>query len=150
MVAENLHHLRSTHAHRVRLPCRERAETIASLDRHLPQQRKPWVLAGSLYIDIDDEQTGYLFSDWDPDDVTALEAALGHHPTWAVQIDISGRIDGTAEVHQLVTLLLEHGGVATDDYSDRPWTLQEIESGAEFDGLRFFDFRTYHELYHKR
>jgi hypothetical protein len=36
-----------------------------------------------------------------------------------VAIDISGRI----EVHQLVELLLERGGVATDDYSARPWTL---------------------------
>ncbi|MFF5019425.1 hypothetical protein [Streptomyces sp. NPDC001165] len=41
-------------------------------------------------------------------------------------------------------LLLEHGGVATDDYSAHPWTLQEIKSGAVNDGLRFFDFRTYH------
>ncbi|MET7653986.1 MULTISPECIES: hypothetical protein [unclassified Streptomyces] len=84
-------------------PAGERAETVASLDRHLPQQRWPWVLAGSL--DIDAEQTGYLFSDWDSDDVAAVEAALGHHPTMAVQIDISGRIDGTAEVRQLFTLL---------------------------------------------
>lgn len=44
-----------------------------------------------------DEQTGYLFSDGDPEDVAVLEAAVGHHPTWAVQIDISGRIDGTAD-----------------------------------------------------
>ncbi|MEV0040408.1 hypothetical protein [Streptomyces sp. NPDC050804] len=127
-------------------PAGERGETVASLDRHLPQQRDPWTLGGNLYIEIDDEQTGYLFSDWDPDDVVVLEAALGHHPTWAVQIDISGRIDGTAEVRQLVALLLEHGGVAIDDYSAHPWTLQEIESGVVNAGLRFFDFRAYHEL----
>ncbi|MFE4175725.1 hypothetical protein ACFRR7_27410 [Streptomyces sp. NPDC056909] len=127
-------------------PAGERGETVASLDRHLPQQRDPWTLGGNLYIEIDDEQTGYLFSDWDPDDVVILEAALGHHPTWAVQIDISGRIDGTAEVRQLVALLLEHGGVAIDDYSAHPWTLQEIDSGVVNAGLRFFDFRAYHEL----
>lgn len=98
-------------------PGGERAETVASLDRHLPEQRDPWTLDGNLYIDIDDEQTGYLFSDWDPEDVAILEAAVGHHPTWAVQIDISGRIDGTAEVHRMIALLLEHGGVATDDYT---------------------------------
>ncbi|MER5184495.1 hypothetical protein ABT009_40320 [Streptomyces sp. NPDC002896] len=103
-------------------------------------------VGGNLYIEIDDEQTGCLFSEWDPDDVAVLDAAVGHHPTWPVQIDISGRIDGTAEVHQLVELLLEHGGVATDDYLARPWTLQEIKSGAANDGLRFFDFRAYHEL----
>ncbi|WP_329349527.1 hypothetical protein OG226_18800 [Streptomyces sp. NBC_01261] len=36
-----------------------------------------------------------------------------------LDIDISGRIDGTAEVHRLIVLLLERGGVATDDYSAR-------------------------------
>ncbi|KUJ56905.1 hypothetical protein ADL25_04885 [Streptomyces sp. NRRL F-5122] len=127
-------------------PAGERAETVASLDRHLPEQRDPWTVEGNLYIEIDDEQAGYLFSDWDPDDMAALEAAVGHHPTWAVQIDISGRIDGTTEVRQLVELLLQHGGVVTDDYSAHPWTLQEIKSGAVNDGLRFFDFRAYHEL----
>lgn len=128
-------------------PAGERAETTASLDQHLPQQRDPWSLEGNLDIDIADEQTGHLFSDWEPDDVAVLEGTLGHRPTWAVQIDISGRIDGTAEVHQLVAGLLEHGGVATDDYSAHPWTLQEIQSGTVIDGLRFFDFRTYHKLH---
>jgi hypothetical protein len=90
---------------------------------------------------------GHLFADWEPDDVAVLEAVVGHRPTWAVQVDISGRIDGTAEVHQLVALLLERGGVAIDDYSGHPWTLQEIESGAVIDGLRFFDFLAYHELH---
>ncbi|WP_371657352.1 hypothetical protein [Streptomyces sp. NBC_00280] len=71
-------------------PAGERAETVASLDRHLPEQSDPWTVEDNLYIEIDDEQTGYLFSDWDPDDVEALEAADGHRPTWAVQIDISG------------------------------------------------------------
>lgn len=126
-------------------PTGERDQTIASLDRHLPQQREPWTLDGNLYIDIDDEETGCLFSDWDPEDMAILEAAVGHHPGWAVQIDISGRIDGTAEVHHLVAMLLEHGGVAMDDYTDRPWTLPEILSGAVIDGLRFFDFRGYHK-----
>ncbi|MGW2050310.1 hypothetical protein ACWCPF_34825 [Streptomyces sp. NPDC001858] len=36
-------------------PTGERAETVASLDRHLPGQRDPWTLDGDLYIDIDDE-----------------------------------------------------------------------------------------------
>ncbi|MEU6284261.1 hypothetical protein [Streptomyces sp. NPDC047028] len=126
-------------------PTVERAETVASLDRHLPQHRHPWTLDGNLYIDTDDEQTGRLFSDWDPEDVAVIEAAIGHRPTWAVRIDISGRIDGTAEVHQMIALLLEQGGVATDDYTSRPWTLHEILSGAAIDGLRFFDFRGHRE-----
>ncbi|MFF4315673.1 hypothetical protein [Streptomyces sp. NPDC001507] len=31
-----------------------------------------------------------------------------------MQIDVSGLIDGTAEVHQMIALPLQHGGVATD------------------------------------
>ncbi|MGI5440036.1 hypothetical protein ACQEV4_22425 [Streptomyces shenzhenensis] len=127
-------------------PAGERAETVASLDRHLPEQRDPWTVEGNLYIEIDDEETDYLFSDWAPDDVVALEAAVGRRPTWAVQIDVSGRIDGTTEVHQLVELLLQPGGVATDDCSAHAWTLQEIKTGAVNDGLRFFDFRAHHAL----
>ncbi|KQX65430.1 hypothetical protein ASD48_20495 [Streptomyces sp. Root1310] len=57
-----------------------------------------------------------------------------------MRIDIYGRIDGTAEVHQMITLLLEHGGVATDDYTPHPWTLPEILSGTVIDGLRFSTF----------
>ncbi|MHB9847683.1 hypothetical protein ACSYGO_00355 [Streptomyces krungchingensis] len=46
----------------------------------------------------------------------------------------------------MISLLLEHGGVATDDYTAHPWTLPEILSEAVIDGLRFFDFRGHHEL----
>ncbi|MFJ3086729.1 hypothetical protein [Streptomyces sp. NPDC086838] len=67
-----------------------------------------------------DSYTHRALSTWDPEDVAILEAAVGHHPTWAVQIDISGRIDGTADVHRMIALLLEHGGVATDDYPPTP------------------------------
>ncbi|MFF7153765.1 hypothetical protein [Streptomyces sp. NPDC008139] len=62
-------------------PAGERAETIATLDQHLNQQRHPWTLDGNLYVDIDDEQNGCLFSDWEPDDVTVLDAAVGFHAT---------------------------------------------------------------------
>ncbi|RCV51638.1 hypothetical protein [Marinitenerispora sediminis] len=78
--------------------------------------------------------------------MAVLEAALGYRPTWAVQIDVSWRIDGAAEVRHLVALLLAAGGVALDDCSAHPWTPQEIASGAVNDGLRFFDSRTYREL----
>ncbi|MFF2997001.1 hypothetical protein ACFVTC_20970 [Streptomyces sp. NPDC057950] len=46
----------------------------------------------------------------------------------------------------MIAVLLEHGGVAADDYTARPWTLPEILSGTVLDGLLFFDFRGYHEL----
>ena|GEM_PF-3331988 len=128
-------------------PAGAREETVATLDRHLPDQRHPWTMGGNLYVEIDDEGEGQLFSDWDPDDVASLEAALGSHPTWAVRIDVSGRIDGTLEVRKVVALMLKRGGVALDDYSSHAWTLVEITSGAVVGGLRFFDFRAYDELH---
>ncbi|PJE96941.1 hypothetical protein CUT44_15415 [Streptomyces carminius] len=130
-------------------PVAERADTAACLDRHLAGGGGSWTFAEGLYVVIDDEETGCLFRDWAPEEVALLEAALGYHPTWAVQVDVSGRIDGTAEVRRLAALLLRQGGVAFDDYSEHAWTLREIESDALFEGLRFFDFRTYHER-HRR
>ncbi|MFC5185961.1 hypothetical protein [Actinomadura harenae] len=127
-------------------PVGERADTVSLLDRHFPEQRYPWLMDRALYVDIDDERDGHLFSDWPPEEVTVLDAALGHHPAWAVQIGVPGRVEGTTELHHLAELLLAHGGVAMDNYSDHPWTLEEIRSGAVKDGLHFFDFRTFHEL----
>ncbi|MES0837790.1 MULTISPECIES: hypothetical protein [Nocardiopsidaceae] len=119
-------------------PPGERSVTAALLDRSVPGQREPWILDGVLYIDIDDEETGFLFSDWDPEDVAGLATAVGHRPAWAVQIDVSGRVYGIAEVHRAVALLLANGGVTVDDHSAHPWTLREIVSGAVVEGRRFF------------
>jgi hypothetical protein len=129
-------------------PAMERDEAAALLDLHLPRYADQWTLDGNLYIEIEDERNGYLFRDWEPEDVAVLEAAAGRRPAWAVSIDISGRIPGTAEACRVAGWLLERGGFAVDDYSAHPWTLQEIESGAVVDGLRFFDYLTYHERHH--
>lgn len=131
-------------------PARDRADTVASLDRHLVGVDGSWTFAERVYLVIDDEETGCLFRDWEPDEVALLEAALGYRPTWAVRADVSGRIDGTAEVRHLATLLLRQGGVAFDDYSEHAWTLGEIESGTAIEGLRFFDFRAYHERHRQQ
>ncbi|MBW6435628.1 hypothetical protein KZ829_17955 [Actinoplanes hulinensis] len=114
-------------------PAGERADTVALLAGH----------HNGLYISIEDEGDGTLYVDWNQDELAALEKAVGHRPGWAVQIDISGRIDGTAEVHDLLDVLLADGGVAFDDYTTHAWTLAEIQDGTTVDGLRFFDFRTY-------
>ncbi|SHJ35420.1 hypothetical protein SAMN05421803_105217 [Nocardiopsis flavescens] len=116
-------------------------ETVGTLDRHLPGRRLPWVMEGCLYIELEVEGTDHLFTDWEPGAVAALDAALGYHPSWGLQVDVSGRVDGTAEVHRMAALLLRGGGVAVDDYSDHPWTPREIADGAVVGGLRFFDFR---------
>ncbi|WP_306366350.1 hypothetical protein [Nocardiopsis sp. CC223A] len=128
-------------------PATGRDETIAMPDRRLPAQRDPWIMEDALHIDIDDEPTGYLFRGWDPEDVAVLDAALGYHPARALQVNVTGRVDGTAELHRLAALLLEHGGAAYDDHSRHAWTLREIEEGTVIDGLRFFDFRTHYERF---
>lgn len=62
-----------------------------------------------------------------------------------VIVDISGRVDGTAEATSLCTgLLRRFGGVALDDYSDHLWTLDELLSGATFRGHHFFDTAGWH------
>lgn len=43
---------------------------------------------------------------------------MGALPSWAVQIDVSGRVDGHVEVMSLLLVLLGSGGVAVDDYTD--------------------------------
>jgi hypothetical protein len=64
-------------------PTGERAETIALLDRHFPQQRHPWVMNGALYIEIDDQRSGSLYSDWELEAVAALVAVTGELPARA-------------------------------------------------------------------
>jgi hypothetical protein len=124
-------------------PSGEMAAATATLDRLFDGQAGDWT-DGKLYINLENERDGLLFTDWEPDDVRRLEAALGSRPSWAVQVDISGRIDGTAEIRDLVSCLLQDGGVAVDDYSDHCWTLCEIETDLKVDGLGFFDFRTHY------
>ncbi|MFD0598408.1 hypothetical protein ACFQZ4_44055 [Catellatospora coxensis] len=125
-------------------PAGERAETVATLDRHLLRGGDDWVLEGKLWIGfVTGRDFGGIFWDRGPDDVALVEAAVGSLPGWGLQIDVSGRIDGAAEVGYAVAMLLERGGVAVDDYSAHPWTLPEIESGTVVDGLRFFDHRAW-------
>ncbi|MEU0490374.1 hypothetical protein ABZ249_14200 [Nocardiopsis sp. NPDC006139] len=118
-----------------------REETAALLDRHLPRSGGTWVMPDVLYAHIDDEPAGLLFRDWEPEEVARIDAALGRHPDWALQVDVSRRVEGAAELLPLLALLLEHGGVAADDHSPHAWTLREIEDGTVVDGLRFFGSR---------
>lgn len=74
------------------------------------------------------------------DDVVTLERAVGAVPSWAVIADVSGRVPGDTEVRSLLRAVLAEGGVAVDDYSSHPWTLDEVEAGWLLaEGRRFFD-----------
>lgn len=126
-------------------PAQTLAVTTELLSQMMPGEDRYWT-DGNLFVDLDDEQNGNLFTDWEPDDVRLVDTALGYHPTWALQVNISGRIDGTSEIRAFAAQVLNHGGIAVDDYTTHCWTLQEIESNLTVDGLAFFDFRTHYEL----
>lgn len=117
------------------------AVTTALLDATMPGADGFWT-DEKLQVELDSEDRRLgLFSDWEPGDVHRVEEALGYHPTWALQVNVSGRIDGTDEIRTFAAQFLKTGGVAVDDYSNHCWTLQEIESDLKIDGLGFFDFR---------
>ncbi|MER7443866.1 hypothetical protein [Micromonospora avicenniae] len=125
-------------------PAMEQAAVVALLDRLSPGQRHPWLMDGCLYGNLTSEDE-YLYLDWEPEAVQGLSRACGRRPSWVLQVDVSGRVDGTVEVRRLTLALLTQGGIAMDDYSDHPWTADEIARDVVVDGLRFFDFRTHHE-----
>ncbi|MFC0552705.1 hypothetical protein ACFFHJ_17605 [Planotetraspora thailandica] len=62
-----------------------------------------------------------------------------------LEVEVSGRVDGTAEVRHLTLALLAQGGIAMDDYSDHLWTAEEVADDRAVDGLHFFGFRTHRE-----
>jgi hypothetical protein len=70
-----------------------------------------------------------------------LAAAGGRTPTVQILADVSGRVPGDAEVLHIVECTLSiYDGFAFDDYTRHAWTLQDIRSKAEFEGLGFFDY----------
>ncbi|MGC5021317.1 hypothetical protein [Micromonospora sp. DT47] len=125
-------------------PSIEQAAVVALLDHLSLGQRHPWLVDGCLYVELTTEDD-CLYRDWEPEAVRGLSRACGQRPSWAFQIDVSGRVDGTAEVRRLTLTLLAQGGIAMDDYSDHPWTAEEIANDVAVDGLCFFDFRTHYE-----
>ena len=94
---------------------------------------------GVLYVRTRTQESG-LYGDWLYDDVVALERAFGAVPSWAVIAVVSGRVPGDTEVRALLRAVLVGGGVAVDDYSSHPWTLDEVEAGrSPVERRRFFD-----------
>ncbi|MEV4299409.1 hypothetical protein [Microbispora rosea] len=122
----------------------EQVAVAALLDELSPGQRHPWLVDGCLFVWLTTEGE-CLYLDWESQAVRSLTRACGHRPGWALQVDVSSRVDGTAEVRSLTLALLAQGGIAMDDYSDHPWTANEIANDAAVEGLRFFDFKTYYE-----
>ena len=92
------------------------------------------------------EQTMELAREFEPPDWAALVRTLGRPPLAIVVADVSGQVDGTAEVKSLIEALLgAFSGVAQDDYTEHCWTLEEIRRGDSFEGHPFFDTNGWYE-----
>jgi hypothetical protein len=96
-----------------------------------------WVFEEVLWI-YPRSETGELWLDWTSEAMDQLESNIGPLPAWGLQIDISSRVDGHREVLTVLNVLLERGGHAVDDYSDHPWTLDEINTDAARHDARTF------------
>jgi hypothetical protein len=106
--------------------------------RELPDQLGfEWLVDECLYVRIGTASES-LYADWDTGDLMALTSATGGLPSWALIVDVSGRIPGFDEVARFLRAVMGTSGYAMDDYSNRVWTLAEIMD-AEFSehGRRF-------------
>ncbi|MEV7550926.1 hypothetical protein AB0N89_15000 [Amycolatopsis sp. NPDC089917] len=121
-------------------PRLDQAGIVAALDALSPSQNEPWLVEDVLYCWLKSEDD-HLYQGWEQEADEHLIPAIGHRPDWAIEIEVSGRVEGTGQLRRLVLTLLEHGGVVTDDFSDHAWTASEIRSHARYEGLTFFDFR---------
>ena len=64
----------------------------------------------------------------------------------AVGADVSGRVGGEAKVRGFIErMLTAFDGFALDDYTDLPWSLEEIRGGVAKKGHRFFDYAGWYE-----
>jgi hypothetical protein len=106
--------------------------------RDLPAVGTEWVVGGALYIVVRTEAQG-LYLDWEDDDVEAISSSMGGRPSWALVVDVSGRIPGHEEVRHFLAAVIGTGGFAVDDYSNHTWTSAEIAANTAIgDGRRFF------------
>lgn len=120
------------------------AELIPALDDAYPHQQGPqWI------CEIDGDACLYIgfyrdhAAEFEPHHLDALLGAFGGRMPVSLFADVSGRWPGDEQVRDFIhTFLTLFAGFAQDDYSEHLWSLEEILSGAEVDGHRFFDYRT--------
>jgi hypothetical protein len=120
------------------------AELEANGFERLPAQASRWNYppgpSAVLYVSCDAYRRDVELPE---EHAEVLAATGGRVPTTSISADVSGQSPGDAEVLRLVDCVLsKYDGVAFDDYISlaHGWTLDEIQSRAEVDGLRFFDY----------
>jgi len=106
------------------------------LDECCTRQGRLWT-SGAVRIRVEEVGSGQ-YRDWDPDEVFALERAVGRLPQWVICIDAPDRDLDEARRIVLVVLTRE-GGVALDDRSTHSWTAEEISTSATVNRVRFLD-----------
>jgi hypothetical protein len=52
--------------------------------------------------------------EWEPDDLARVAGYLGEPVKWAVEVTLTGRVNGRRELHALISDLLAAGGCSTD------------------------------------
>jgi hypothetical protein len=126
------------------------SEVRAYLDRCFPGQRDPWLVCVGgdpcLYINIHDDMLEFDCMRAG-EQLASLRTALGGDCSHIVAADISGRHYGTNQATRFITTMLSRfRGVAVDDYTEHFWTLEEIQRGDSFEGLKFCDSKGFHRL----
>ena len=74
---------------------------------------------------------------WTVKEIRSLESVRGELGGCWVELRVSGRVDGQAEMLDVIHVLLAAGGYASDDYSEGLWSLDEIEQGRRISGEHF-------------
>ena len=108
----------------------------------------PWLVVKEndpvMYIRIEpgNEYMAFMAKHDCEDEIEAVVQAFGGPPSLVIIVDISGRHDGTSEVHDLMKgLLSTYDGYAQDDFSEHLWSYEQIADSSEYAGHPFFDFK---------
>jgi hypothetical protein len=99
------------------------SEWFGVADRRLEVSLTHYESAQDLIHALEDEGS---FSASDVDSLRQVRDELAG--SW-VEVRVSGRGDCQAEMRDLVERLLAEGEYAFDDYSDDPWSLEQIRHG---------------------
>jgi hypothetical protein len=70
-------------------------------------------------------------------EIDSMRSAADELGSCWVEVRVSGRVDGQAEMLDLVRLLLAAGGYAIDDFTEGLWSLDEITHGRRAPDERF-------------
>ncbi|OVE82533.1 hypothetical protein BVY03_00680 [bacterium K02(2017)] len=119
-------------------------ELTIYLNSTYPEQNNPWLILKNedpvLYIN---HYTNTLAEyDFEKEEIESIKKALNGDITASLIIDVSGRHEGLDEVTLfLEKILTRFKGIAIDEYTQHPWSLEEIKEKKEIQDHPFFDYK---------